>query len=177
MAHLYYTKKRYNEALDLMLARLAGCNGEVLVAESGASPLEPYNGAAVVERLSANVRFTVLCAYDPNTKAVSPTGTVTTDQELVYTIFFENTGATAAERAERAEQRGLPHWPGATHDRGTYRGAEGCLSDRIHLCLPAVALSFRSEPQLTPPDCGVRIYFDGITNCDKNRVGNSPLPP
>jgi hypothetical protein len=57
--------ERYNEALDLMLARLAGCNGEVLVAESGASPLEPYNGAAVVERLSANVRFTVLCAYDP----------------------------------------------------------------------------------------------------------------
>ena len=49
-----------SEALDLMLARLAGCNGEVLVAESGASPLEPYNGAAVVERLSANVRFTVL---------------------------------------------------------------------------------------------------------------------
>ena len=57
--------ERYAEALDLMLARLASCNGQVLVAESGASPLEPYNGAAVVERLSANLRFTVLCAYDP----------------------------------------------------------------------------------------------------------------
>ncbi|MEJ2384330.1 MAG: hypothetical protein P8Y54_08010 [Xanthomonadales bacterium] len=57
--------ERYAEALDLMLARLAGCRGQVLVAESGASPLEPYNGAAVVERLSAKLRFTVLCAYDP----------------------------------------------------------------------------------------------------------------
>ena len=46
------SETRYAEALDLMLSRLAACNAQVLVAESGASPLEPYNGAAVVERLS-----------------------------------------------------------------------------------------------------------------------------
>jgi len=58
-------EERYAEALDLMLARLAACRAQVLVAESGASPLEPYNGAVVVRRLHANVRFTVLCASDP----------------------------------------------------------------------------------------------------------------
>ena len=57
--------ERYAEALDVMLERLAACNAQVLVAESGASPLEPYNGAAVVERLSEHLRFTVLCASDP----------------------------------------------------------------------------------------------------------------
>ena len=56
---------RYAEALDLMLARVTACRAQVLVAESGASPLEPYNGAAVVQRLRPNLRFTVLCASDP----------------------------------------------------------------------------------------------------------------
>jgi len=55
----------YREALEWMLSRVAGCNADVLVAESGASPLEPYNGGIVIERLRANTRFTVLCASDP----------------------------------------------------------------------------------------------------------------
>jgi hypothetical protein len=59
------SEARYGEALELMLSRLAACRAQVLVAESGASPLEPYNGASVVRRLSGNVRFTVLCASDP----------------------------------------------------------------------------------------------------------------
>jgi len=59
------SEERYEQALDLMLAKLAACRAQVLVAESGASPLEPYNGAAVMKRLSPNLRFTVLCASDP----------------------------------------------------------------------------------------------------------------
>ena len=33
--------------------------------QAGASPLEPYNGAAVIDELGDNVLMTVLCASDP----------------------------------------------------------------------------------------------------------------
>jgi len=48
-----------------MLSLIANCDARVLVAEAGASPLEPYNGATVVEYLRGLARFTVLCASDP----------------------------------------------------------------------------------------------------------------
>jgi hypothetical protein len=38
---------------------------DVIVAEVGASPLEPYNGKAAVELLDEQIAFTVLCASDP----------------------------------------------------------------------------------------------------------------
>jgi hypothetical protein len=38
---------------------------EVIVAEVGASPLEPYNGEAAVELLEDQIAFSVLCASDP----------------------------------------------------------------------------------------------------------------
>lgn len=56
----------YREAFDTMISRIAGCGAEVLVVESGASPLEPYNGATVVENLADRTCFTVLCATDPH---------------------------------------------------------------------------------------------------------------
>jgi hypothetical protein len=55
----------YREALELLLSKIAACNADVLVAEAGASPLEPYNGAVVVRYLRHLTRFTVLCASDP----------------------------------------------------------------------------------------------------------------
>lgn len=55
----------YRDAFNLMLAKVAASKPQVLVAESGASPLEPYNGATVVRELSGKTRFTVLCASDP----------------------------------------------------------------------------------------------------------------
>ena len=55
----------YREALDLLLSKIAACNADILVAEAGASPLEPYNGAMLVKRLGDLTRFTVLCASDP----------------------------------------------------------------------------------------------------------------
>lgn len=48
-----------------MLSMIAASDARVLVAEAGASPLEPYNGALVVEYLRDLARFTVLCASDP----------------------------------------------------------------------------------------------------------------
>lgn len=55
----------FRKALELMLSKIAACNGDVLVAEAGASPLEPYNGGTVIEYLRDLTRFTVLCASDP----------------------------------------------------------------------------------------------------------------
>lgn len=55
----------FRVALELMLSKIAGCGADVLVAEAGASPLEPYNGGTVIEYLRGNTRFTVLCASDP----------------------------------------------------------------------------------------------------------------
>lgn len=55
----------FREALEFMLSKIAATGADVLVAEAGASPLEPYNGATVVEYLRDLTKFTVLCASDP----------------------------------------------------------------------------------------------------------------
>ena len=44
---------------------MASVEADVVVAEAGASPLEPYNGAIAIEEIGPNVRCTVLCASDP----------------------------------------------------------------------------------------------------------------
>jgi hypothetical protein len=56
---------RFRDALELMLSKIAARNPDVLVAEAGASPMEPYNAGLVVEYLADLARFTVLCASDP----------------------------------------------------------------------------------------------------------------
>ncbi len=57
--------EEFKEALDGLLSRVANAGADVLVAEAGASPLEPYNGALAVEVLAPQVRMTVLSASDP----------------------------------------------------------------------------------------------------------------
>jgi hypothetical protein len=57
--------EEYRRALDAILGRVADAGVDVLVAEAGASPLEPYNGETAIAVLSPNVRFTLLCASDP----------------------------------------------------------------------------------------------------------------
>ena len=56
---------RFKEAMQYMLSRAAAARPDVLLAEAGASPMEPYNGAAAIESLSEHVAFVVLCASDP----------------------------------------------------------------------------------------------------------------
>jgi len=58
-------EKEYRAALRDLLACIAGTDADVVVAEVGASPLEPYNGEVAVEELDPNVRCTVLSASDP----------------------------------------------------------------------------------------------------------------
>ncbi|MGM0387021.1 hypothetical protein [Natrinema limicola] len=53
----------FREAVRPVFDRLQ--EADVIVAEVGASPLEPYNGEAVVDMLVDHVAFTVLCASDP----------------------------------------------------------------------------------------------------------------
>jgi hypothetical protein len=55
----------YVPALDHLLSRIAAVDPQVIVAEAGASPLEPYNGAEAYRRLAPLVRLCVLCASDP----------------------------------------------------------------------------------------------------------------
>jgi hypothetical protein len=44
---------------------MAALDPDVIVAEAGASPLEPYNGAAAFRRFAPLVRLSILCASDP----------------------------------------------------------------------------------------------------------------
>ena len=54
---------KFRDAIGGVLERMQGA--DVIVAEVGASPLEPYNGAATVDLVEDQVAFTLLCASDP----------------------------------------------------------------------------------------------------------------
>jgi uncharacterized NAD-dependent epimerase/dehydratase family protein len=55
----------YREALERLLAMIGEQVPDVVVAEAGASPLEPYNGATLLAKIAEQFRCTVLCASDP----------------------------------------------------------------------------------------------------------------
>jgi uncharacterized NAD-dependent epimerase/dehydratase family protein len=57
--------EQYRTPLRDLLGLIGEANPEVLVAEAGASPLEPYNGQVALDELGDTVSFTVLCASDP----------------------------------------------------------------------------------------------------------------
>lgn len=57
--------QRFKPALQQLLAQISESGADILVAEAGASPLEPYNGSIAMEVLSDNIRMLVLCASDP----------------------------------------------------------------------------------------------------------------
>ena len=55
----------FRTAIRPLLSHIDSLQSDLLVAEAGASPLEPYNGAAAIDELGDNVVMTVLCASDP----------------------------------------------------------------------------------------------------------------
>jgi hypothetical protein len=57
--------QEYREALRRLLTMIMKAGADVVVAEAGASPLEPYNGATAIAEIEPNVRCMVLCASDP----------------------------------------------------------------------------------------------------------------
>ncbi len=56
-------EETFRDAIHPILYRMQ--NADVIVAEVGASPLEPYNGEAAVDLLEDQIAFTALCATDP----------------------------------------------------------------------------------------------------------------
>jgi hypothetical protein len=55
----------FRRAIRPLLDTISSHNPDFLVAEAGASPLEPYNGAALIDELGNNIVATILCASDP----------------------------------------------------------------------------------------------------------------
>jgi hypothetical protein len=55
----------FEQSLDRLLSLIAREQPDVVVAEAGASPLEPYNGKTAIDVLGERVRFNLLCASDP----------------------------------------------------------------------------------------------------------------
>jgi hypothetical protein len=55
----------FRSAMETLLTLIANEEPDVLVAEAGASPLEPYNGGIAISLLRERTVFTILCASDP----------------------------------------------------------------------------------------------------------------
>lgn len=55
----------FRQCLERLLSLIARTEPDVVVAEAGASPLEPYNGKTAIDVLGERVRFNLLCASDP----------------------------------------------------------------------------------------------------------------
>ena len=55
----------FRTAIRPLLHHIDGRGADFLVAEAGASPLEPYNGAAAIDELGEAIHCTILCASDP----------------------------------------------------------------------------------------------------------------
>ena len=58
-------ESEYRAAIKPLLRHIADEAPDFLVCEAGASPLEPYNGAAAIDELGDSVVCRILCATDP----------------------------------------------------------------------------------------------------------------
>lgn len=58
-------EQQFRDAIRPLLNHINALHPDLVVAEAGASPLEPYNGAAAMDELGDNIRCTILCASDP----------------------------------------------------------------------------------------------------------------
>ena len=56
----------YRRAIRPLLNHINDRAPDFLVAEAGASPLEPYNGSAAMDELGGTIACTILCASDPS---------------------------------------------------------------------------------------------------------------
>ena len=58
-------EKQFRDAIRPILNHVHDQKPDFLLVEAGASPLEPYNGAALIDELGNNIVFTILSASDP----------------------------------------------------------------------------------------------------------------
>ena len=61
----FVPEAEYRAAIRPLLSFINDLRPDLLLVEAGASPLEPYNGAALIDELGDNVVCTILCASDP----------------------------------------------------------------------------------------------------------------
>ena len=59
------SKEEFELALTHLLSLISESGVDVVVAEAGASPLEPYNGSVAMAMLETKIAMLVLCASDP----------------------------------------------------------------------------------------------------------------
>jgi len=106
---------RYEKAARHRRGRIQAADVDVAIIEAGASPLEPYNGAAAVAALGSNIKFTMLAASDPY--AVLGVMTAFDVRPEIVTGITANTHA-GCELVERLT--GLPtvnvRDPGSAHE-------------------------------------------------------------
>jgi dethiobiotin synthetase len=57
--------QEFRQAIRPLLHHIDSLSPDIVVAEVGASPLEPYNVAAAIDELGNNIQCTILCASDP----------------------------------------------------------------------------------------------------------------
>jgi hypothetical protein len=55
----------YRSSMRNLLSIISAQNPDIVVAEAGASPFEPYNGFIALQELYKGVKFIVMCASDP----------------------------------------------------------------------------------------------------------------
>jgi hypothetical protein len=58
-------REEYRASLQTLLSMIAAEKPDLVVAEVGASPFEPYNGSIVLEEIKEQIVCTVMCASDP----------------------------------------------------------------------------------------------------------------
>ena len=58
-------EEEYRAAIRPLLRHIASERPDFMICEAGASPLEPYNGAAAIDELGDSVACKILCASDP----------------------------------------------------------------------------------------------------------------
>jgi len=58
-------EEEFRAAIRPLLGHINSRAPDIVVAEAGASPLEPYNGEAAIDELGDNICCTILCASDP----------------------------------------------------------------------------------------------------------------
>ena len=57
--------EEFEKRMGDLMSIIAGTDADILIAELGASPLEPYNGSVAMELLENKITMTVLSALDP----------------------------------------------------------------------------------------------------------------
>ena len=120
----------YREALRPLLNLINERAPDLLVAEAGASPLEPYNGETAIRELGDRIRCIVLCASDP----YAVVG-VKTAFNLHPDFVAGPATATAAATALVRRLSGL--YALDLTDRGNMAPLRRLLSDRLGIAIPS----------------------------------------